>query len=124
MSRIIYADPKTENDRLLKYKLTTSPEIQKMSDLEGQRIDIIHFCEYEDVKVDREGVEKATIVLSVMTREGEMFATNSSTVRDDFRNIFDIFGDDLNYDNGTIPVRIKSGQSKNGRKYFFMVYAD
>lgn len=124
MSRIIYCDNATENNRVLKYKLTTSPEIQKMSELEGQRIDIIHFCEYEDVKTDRDGVEKSTIVLSVMTREGEMFATNSATVRDDFRNIWEVFGEDLDYENGTIPVRIKSGQSKNGRKFFSMVYAD
>ena len=121
---IIRSDKATENDRVLTYKLTRSPETQKLSTLSGQRIDVTHFCIYEDEKLDRKtGELKAATIISFMTREGEIFGSNSDTVREEFLNLLEIFGEDLDKEGGYIPVKIIEGVSKNNRTFFTCTYA-
>ena len=119
---IFKCDTKTETDRVLKYKLTRSPETMKMSTLAGQRIDVKHYCIYDDDKIDKNGNEVKNTILTLMTVEGEIFGTNSESVRKEFLNILEIFEDDLT--DGYIPIRIIQGTSKNNRTFYTATYAD
>ena len=113
-------DAKSRDDKKLLYKLTRSPEAMKLSTLSGQRIDVIHYAIYEDEKKPGE----VTTVISFLTPEGEVFATNSESVRREFMNILDFFEDDLTADGGYIPIKIIEGKSKNGRTFYSCTYAD
>lgn len=119
---ILSTDTATSNDRVLLYKLTRSPEVQKLSTIAGQRIDVSHFALYEDEKPDKSGEIRKSTIIAFMTREGELFASNSATVRDEWGNILQIFGADLEQEGGYIPVRIIEGISKNDRKFLTLTY--
>lgn len=121
---IIRADKHTQDDRVLTYKLTRSPEVQKLSTLSGQRIDVTNYAIYQDEKPDRKtGEIKSTTIIALMTREGEIFASNSATVREEFLNMLEIFGEDLDKEGGYIPVKIIEGVSKNNRTFYTCTYA-
>lgn len=121
--KILATDTNTANDKVLTYKLTRSPEVVKLSTLAGQRIDVTHYCIYEDEKPDRKtGEINTAIITAFMTREGELFASNSATVREEWENILEIFGEDLDKEGGYIPVRIIEGMSKNQRKFLTLTY--
>ena len=121
---IITMDNATAGNKVLTYKLTRSPETQKMSNLNDQRIDVIHYCIYEDEKPDRNGEVKKSTILTVMTRQGEIFGTNSATMREEFLNLVDIFGEELEAEDGYIPVRVFKSMSKNDREFVTCTYAD
>ena len=121
--KILNCDATTANDKVRTYKLTRSPEVVKLSTLAGQRIDVTGYCIYEDEKPDRKTGEITTSTITAfMTREGELFASNSETVREEWENILEIFGEDLDKENGYIPVRIIEGMSKNQRKFLTLTY--
>lgn len=121
--KILNCDTTTANDKVRTYKLTRSPEVVKLSTLAGQRIDVTGYCIYEDEKPDRKTGEITTSTITAfMTREGELFASNSETVREEWENILEIFGEDLDKENGYIPVRIIEGMSKNQRKFLTLTY--
>lgn len=117
---IIKTDAKSRDDRKLLYKLTRSPEAVKLSTLSGQRVDVVHYAIYEDAKDDG----KTETILSLITPEGEVFATNSDSVQREFLNVLEFFEDDLAADGGYIPIRIVEGKSKNGRTFYTCTYAD
>lgn len=120
---ILSSDTATSNDKILTYKLTRSPEVVKLSTLAGQRIDVTHFCIYEDEKPNRKTGEINTATITAfMTREGELFASNSATVREEWEHILEIFGADLDKEGGYIPIKILEGMSKNDRKYLTLTY--
>ena len=96
------------------YDLTMSPKSRKMSECEGSVLEIKAACIYADT--DRNG--ELRTVLSVLTPEGEIFATNSPTFREDFERMVDLFGPD-----GVTAIEIISGTSKAGRKFFTCAYA-
>lgn len=121
---IITIDNAAGENKVLTYKLTRSPETQKMSSLNDQRIDIIHYCIYEDEKPDRNGEMKKSTILTLMTRQGEIFGTNSTTMREEFMNLVEIFGEDLEREDGYIPVRVFKAMSKNNREFVTCTYAD
>ena len=121
---VITMDKAAAENKVLTYKLTRSPETQKMSGLNDQRIDVIHYCIYEDEKPDRNGEIKKSTILTVMTRQGEIFGTNSATMREEFLNLVDIFGEDLEAEDGYIPVRVFKAMSKNNREFVTCTYAD
>lgn len=121
---IITIDNTAKENKVLTYKLTRSPETQKMSSLNDQRIDIIHYCIYEDEKPDRNGEMKKSTILTLMTRQGEIFGTNSATMREEFMNLVEIFGEDLEREDGYIPVRVFKAMSKNNREFVTCTYAD
>lgn len=91
------------------YKLTMSPEIQRMSDNVGAEIDVQSYCMYED------GVEDdVKTILSIMDTEGKVFATNSSTFQRDFLRMEDLF----NQMGCDLPViKVCNGISKSGRDF-------
>lgn len=121
--KILNSDTNTANDKVRMYKLTRSPEVVKLSTLAGQRIDVTGFAIYEDEKPDRKTGEIVTsIITAFMTREGELFASNSATVREEWENILEIFGADLEKEGGYIPIRIIEGMSKNQRKFLTLTY--
>lgn len=118
--KILRTDAKSKDDKKLMYKLTRSPEAVKLSTLSGQRIDVLHYAFYEDEKKEGE----VTNILSMLTPEGEVFATNSDSVQREFLNVLEFFEDDLAADGGYIPIRIVEGKSKNGRTFYTCTYAD
>lgn len=91
------------------YKLTMSPEIQRMSDNVGAEIDVQSYCLYED------GVEDdVKTILSIMDADGKVFATNSSTFQREFLRMEDLF----NQMGCDLPViKVCNGISKSGRDF-------
>ena len=97
-----------------KYDLTMSPKIRKMSNATGSVLDVSAWCLYEDADNDGE----LHSVLSILTPEGEIFATNSATFQRDFAAMCELFGD-----GGVDRLEIISGQSKAGREFVTCAYA-
>ena len=89
------------------YAMTRSAEIKKMSDNVDTEIHVGGYVIYTDTN----GKGDEVTVLSVMDKDGEVFATNSATARREFEYIADLMdGDDF-------TIKIVSGESKNGRTY-------
>lgn len=97
-----------------KYFLTAAPNIKKMKSVAGQTIDVQKWCLFSDE--DKDGTEHD--ILSIMTPEDEVYATNSRTFLDSFRKIVECFGSD-----GFSFVKIDTNTSKNGREFITAVYA-
>ena len=96
-----------------KYQLTMSPKTRKMKDAKGTVLEISAWCVYVDV--DKEGEERQ--VLSILTPEGETYATNSPTFADDFGKMCEVFGAELT------AIEVISGMSKAGREFITCAYA-
>ena len=111
--RIINTYPEELSNKKV-YDLTLSPKIQKMSENEGTILEVAAYCFYEDE--DSDG--KSRKLLSVLTPEGESFATNSSTFMEDFQRMIDVFGPA-----GVTAIEIISGTSKAGRRFITCAYA-
>ena len=90
------------------YQMTMSPKIQKISDNKGVVIDVAAYCFYSDEKDDGKTVD----ILSVMGADGIIYATNSTTFRDDFERICEIM------DGEDFSIEVISGTSKAGREFF------
>ena len=90
------------------YQMTMSPKIQKISDNKGVVIDVAAYCFYSDEKDDGKSVD----ILSVMDADGSIYATNSTTFRDDFERICQIM------DGEDFSIEVISGTSKAGREFF------
>jgi hypothetical protein len=99
-----------------RYFLTQAPGVQKMKDAVSQEIEFIAWCLYLDVNSKGEEQE----ILSMVTPEGEVFATNSSTFKEDFQKMLDIFIDAGEYVN---RIKVISGKSKADREFITCVYA-
>lgn len=98
------------------YYLTLAPNIQKMRTVKGQTLDIDKWCIYTDVN-DKTGEEFELV--SIMTPDREVFATNSKTFVQTFRQIVEIFGTD-----GFNRITVGSGMSKAGREFVTAIYAE
>lgn len=97
------------------YFLTKAPTVQKMSEHKNERIELSGWVLYNDLKNDGTTTE----ILSVVTPENEVFATNSTTFIKSFLEMQDIFDDEK------IPaIRIVSAVSRAGREYLDCVYSD
>lgn len=103
-----------------KYNLTMSSKIQRMRDAEGQRLEVCKWCEYIDV--DTKTNEEKTI-LSIMTPEGEVFATNSATFLRDFEQITDMLLD-AGEDGTVFVIEVITGTSKAGRTFYTCAYTE
>lgn len=108
----IYPENASKKQR---YDLTCNPNNQKLSLCEGQRLEVSAWCRYVDVD-GKTG--EARELFSLQTPEGEVYATNSPTAWREFERMVDMFGPD-----GVTAVEVTSGVSKNGRKFFTLVYA-
>jgi hypothetical protein len=99
------------------YDLTKSPEIQKVSDNEGALVQVDAWELYNDT--DKDGNTRE--ILSILDNEVGAVATNSATFIRDFMEIAEmcaVCGVELHH------VKISSGTSKAGRKFYTCVYVD
>lgn len=100
------------------YNLTMSPKTQKMKNAVGSRIEIAAWACYED---ENKKTGELQQVLSIMTPEGEIFATNSPTFKEGFFQMIDLFrgmGVTVN------AISVISGTSKAGREFISCAYED
>lgn len=97
------------------YFLTMSPTVQKMSDQDTQIIEVSSYAVYEDENSKGEVQQ----ILSIMTPDKEIFATNSVTFKSDFKKMNELFesmGVTVN------SIKVVSGVSKNDRTFYTCVY--
>lgn len=99
-----------------KYFLTMAPSVQKMKDVISQEIEIEAYCIYEDTNSKGEEQE----ILSIVTPEGDVFATNSPTFKEDFEKMHTMFNE---CGEKVTAIKVISGQSKAGREFITCVYA-
>lgn len=99
------------------YDLTKSPEIQKLSDNDGALVQVDAWALYNDT--DKDGNTRE--ILSILDNEVGAVATNSATFIRDFMEITEMCADcgvEVRH------VKISSGTSKAGRKFYTCVYED
>lgn len=99
------------------YDLTKSPEIQRVSDNEGALVQVDAWALYNDT--DKDGNTRE--ILSILDNEVGVMATNSATFIRDFMETTEmctVCGAKLQH------VKISSGMSKAGRKFYTCVYVD
>lgn len=100
------------------YRLTKSPNAQKMKDAKGQRIELSKWALYEDIDKKTGEVQE---ILAIETPEHEVFATNSQTFINDFISMMELF-----HDAGEeVPaIMVTGGTSKAGREFITCEYAE
>lgn len=99
------------------YDLTKSPEIQKLSDNDSALVQVDAWALYNDT--DKDGNTRE--ILSILDNEIGAVATNSVTFIRDFMEITEMCADcgvEVHH------VKISSGTSKAGRKFYTCVYVD
>lgn len=96
-----------------KYFLTKAQDVQKMTEAVDQTLDLVAWAIYKDYNSDGEEVE----LFSMLTEDGDKFATNSSTFISAFREILDIFEP-----SEVKRIKVMSGTSKNNRTYVTCAY--
>lgn len=98
------------------YYMTLAPDIQKMTSVKGQVLDVDLWCRFTDIREDTgEEIE----LLSIMTPEHEVYATNSKTFIEAFMQIVDVFGTD-----GFNRIKVGTGSSKAGREFITAIYVE
>lgn len=110
---------KSSNELTMKqmYDLTKSPEIQKLSDNDGALVQVDAWALYKST--DKDGNTRE--ILSILDSEVGAVATNSVTFIRDFMEITEMCADcgvEVHH------VKISSGMSKAGRKFYTCVYVD
>lgn len=99
------------------YDLTKSPEIQRVSDNEGALVQVDAWALYNDT--DKDGNTRE--ILSILDNEVGAVATNSATFIRDFIEVTEMCMDcgvEVQH------IKISSGTSKAGRKFYTCVYVD
>ena len=114
---IMNCSTNVDSDKRLQYKLTKSPDVQKLKDAIDTTINVTAFCVYDDSK---EG-ENEKIILTLLGDNGAVYGTNSKTALSNFNDIKEFFEDDIV--NGGLKVAVKSSVSKNGREFIMLEYA-
>lgn len=112
------ASDNVNNDKRLQYKLTKSPNIQKLKDMVSNIINVKAFCFYDDSKED----ENEKIILTFLSSDGTVYGTNSKTAMSNFEDLLQFFADEIMSENG-MPVIVESSVSKNGREFIMLNYA-
>ena len=96
------------------YQLTMSPKIHRIKDCAGQRFDVAKWCIYEDI--DKKSGDTKEI-LSMMSPEDEVFATNSSTFKNGFNDILSLL-ESGGMSGMVFSLEVITGTSKAGREFF------
>lgn len=107
-----------ELTKVERYRLTLSPEIKTVQDLEdGSIIHVVAYCEFNDVN---EETGEVANLLGILDKDGSSYVTQSATFKRSFSDIADIFADD-----GETEFSIKkiSGTTKANRPYVNCVLA-
>lgn len=92
------------------YKMTKSAGINKVSENTGVTFEIDAYLIYEDEKED-----SISEILSILTTDGEVYATNSPTFQRELNDIVSIF--ELTKE-ALPPIKIVEGISKSGRTFY------
>lgn len=102
---------KNIDSKIKQYKLTMSPEIEKMSGIKDDReLKVESWCQYKDTNSKGED----TLILSIDTGTA-IYATNSTTFMEDFFRINDIM------EGEEFSIRVHRGVSKNDREFITCV---
>lgn len=99
------------------YDLTKSPEIQKLSDNDEALVQVDAWALYKDT----DNIGNPREILSILDNEVGAVATNSVTFIRDFMEITDMCED---CGVKVQHIKIGSGTSKAGRKFFTCIYVD
>lgn len=97
------------------YFLCTSPDIRRMSEIAGETVEISAVVIYDKDNTDGSTSE----ILSLMTKEGEAYATNSKTFIQTFRDIIGCFAPDEIH-----KIEVSQGVSRSNRKFLTARYVD
>lgn len=97
-----------------KYNLTMNPEIEKMSEQEGKMIEFDAWMLYKDD-------EAANPVLAIQAKDGSVYATNSTTFIQSFKDIVSLF--ETEPDAEFTSLKVHGGTSKAGRHFITCMYA-
>lgn len=100
------------------YNLTKNPRSQKMRSVVDSRIEVDKWALYEDVDKKTEELHE---VLAIATPEGEIFATNSPTFKDDFLDMMSLFAE---MGETVHAITVITGTSKAGREFVTCAYSD
>ena len=92
------------------YKMTKSASIKRVSDSTGETFEVDAYLAYEDEKED-----SISEILSILTKDGDVYATNSSTFQREFNDLVSIF--ELTKE-ALPPIKIVEGISKSGRTFY------
>ena len=108
------SNPEEEVDKRTVYLMTKNPDMTSIKDVEdGTQLDITHVCRFTDTNKDGNVVEIETY----LDTNGNVYATQSTTFKEDFDDICDIFlGED-------VSIIKKSGTTKAGRDYVYCTLA-
>lgn len=101
-----------ELTKVERYRLTLSPEIKTVQDLEdGSVINVAAYCEFNDVN---EETGEVANLLGILDKDGTSYVTQSATFRRSFSDIADIFIDE---GESEFSIRKISGVTKANRPY-------
>ena len=111
---------KTSRDLTIreKYAMTKGANVRKMSDCAGVVLEIEAWALYKDWN---EKDQKDNEILSILTKDKEIFATISETFKREFFDMWDMFvssGETLD------EIAIVSGTSKAGRPFITCTLAE
>lgn len=108
-----------ELTKVERYRMTLSPEIKTMQDIEdGVIINVSAFCEFDDVNIETGEISN---LLGILDKDGTSYVTQSATFRRSFYDIADIFASEDGYDD--FAVKKISGKNKAGRPFVNCVLA-
>lgn len=98
------------------YKLTTSPDIHKLTEKSGEQLSIKCCVRYSDIIAGeiREAV-------AIMDKDGVVYSSASPTFIRDFDRMIAIFSE---FDEVVHTIEVVSGTSRNGRNYLTCRYID
>lgn len=95
----------------VRYMLTAAPNMHTMQSAADSMLDVVAYALFTDVN-RKDGT--ITEVLSVLTPDGETYATISPTFKNDFFRIVEFFSNE----GEAIPtIKVVQGKSKNGRSF-------
>lgn len=101
------------NDIETRYLMTMNPEIMRMRDVEGETIEFVSWLRYQPD-------EASSSVLSILTPDGQVYATNSQTFIQAFEDIESLFA--LEENETFHMLKVIGGTSKAGRHYITCMY--
>lgn len=99
-----------ENEVELRYIMTSSPRIKKMSEIVGSTLTVADYCIYTDT--DASGNPMTIVSIKNLENE-EIYATNSKSFTREFSKIIDITNDQIIGK----QIIVLSGTSKAGRTF-------
>lgn len=94
------------------YNMTKGSMVRKMSDAKGEVLDVLHYIVYKDTNSE---TSEVSVVLSMMTTSGGIYATNSKTFIRNFLDILTMYEDT----GEEVPTKfaVSSARSRNGREF-------